>query len=152
MSNLSKTLTLIAMGAILTEKVRTDGKVSRQYYTAEFGDQSNPFGQSVKRVIWQQHSADGKTASWRAGNPAQVKLFIGKQVPAEIVCLQVPAYDVQGGDGVVRQATKYTTVVFAHETVNSVFKSAGHPLEENTVINTTVPAVQVSELQPSLQG
>lgn len=144
---MSKTLLLVAMSAILTEKSRTDGKVSRQYYTAEFQNPENPFGPSVKRVIWQQHNADGTQASWRAGNPTVVKGFLGKQIPGEIVCQEVPAYNINGTDGVTRQATKYTTVVFTHETIASVFKAAGHPLDAPAVSTATI----VKEENPAIK-
>ena len=129
---MNKVLVLLAISALSTEKTRKDGKVSRQYYTAEFQDPNNPFASTVKRVIWQQHNIDGTEAIWKGGNPEQISKFIGKQVPAEIVSRQVPAYTV--GENT---ATKYTTVVFGHETIESVFKSAGHEL----TIGATTPAV-----------
>jgi hypothetical protein len=135
---MNKILTLLAISALLTEKTRKDNKVSRQYYTAEFQDPNNPFAPTIKRVIWQQHNVDGTLAIWKGGNPEQISKFVGKQVPAEIVSRQVPAYLV--GENT---ATKYTTVVFAHETIESVFKSAGHDLSvENTApVANAAPAM-----------
>lgn len=131
---MKNTLILLAMSEILTEKVRKDNKVSRQYYTAEFQDQENPFAPTAKRTIFQAHSADGTTSFWKGGDPSQIKKFLQKPVPAEIVSRQVAPYQI--GENT---ATKYTTVVFGHETVESVFKSAGHDLNEMTT--TAAPSV-----------
>ena len=38
-----KTVILNSISEVKTEKSRTDGKVSRKYYTAYFSDASNPF-------------------------------------------------------------------------------------------------------------
>lgn len=133
-------LVLLAISAISTEKERKDGKVSRQFYIAEFQDPNNPFSETRKRTIFQQHNADGTKASWRAGNPDQVKKFLGKEIPGEIVSENVPEYDIVI-NGESRKANKYTTVVFSHETVESVFKAAGHALDAKS---TTVVASEVT--------
>jgi hypothetical protein len=139
-----KKLVLLAISAILTEKERTDSKVSRSYYTAEFQDPSNPFAPTVKRTIFQQHNADGTAASWRGGNPDIIKKFIGKEIPGEIVSKQVPEYDITIGSE-SRKASKYTTVVFAHETVEQVFKASGHDLNTSTAPTEEVVASAMSK-------
>lgn len=132
---MKKVLVLLAISAILTEKTRSDSKKSRQYYTAEFKDPENAFAPTVKRVIWQQHNVDGTETIWKGGDPEQVGKLVGKQIPAEIVSRQVQAYQVG-----TNTATKYTTVVFGHETVESVFKSAGHELTSEVPATPAVTA------------
>lgn len=131
-------LKLISISATKTEKSRTDGKISRQYYTATFGDSENPFAASVIRNIFQSHVGDeGKTAIWRGGNPSEVAQFIGKTIPGAIVTKLVVPYTI--GEKTVN---KYTTVVYFNEDVATVFKSCGHPLVENAVVAT--PSVKLN--------
>lgn len=118
-----KTVKLISISEVKTEKQRTDGKSSRQYYTAYFADVMNPFAKQIQRNIFQSHSADGKTANWRAGNPELVKNFIGKEIPGQFVNSKVEPYQIDG-----RTVTTYTTVVLEGENVDSIFKQSGHPI------------------------
>lgn len=117
-------LKLISISATKTEKARTDDKVSRQYYTATFGDSENPFVPSVIRNVFQSHVGDeGKTAVWRGGNPTEVAQFVSKTIPGAIVTRAVAPYTI--GE---RTVNKYTTVVYDNEDVAIVFKSCGHLL------------------------
>lgn len=141
MSNLK----LNAISPVKTEKegsVRTDGKINRQYYTATFSNPANPFGKTVSRTFWQQHSADGTTAEWKGGDPVQVRAFLGKLIPGSIVAKTVEPYEIIGLGGEVRYATTYTAVVLDGETVESVFKAQGK------VIVTEAIAEMVTEEEP----
>lgn len=120
-------LKLIGITEVKSEKKRSDKKVSRQYYTAEFADQSNPFAKTVKRNFFQTHNADGSAAEWRGASPEAVTPFIGKEIPGAIVSKAVEAYTIgEGADQ--RDASTYTTIVLGNENIESVFKGLGHPL------------------------
>lgn len=119
------TVKLNAISEVKTEKERSDAKVSRMYYTATFSNPANPFGKTVSRTFWQQHNADGSDASWKGGDPVQVRAFVGKTIPGSIVAANVEPYDIIGLGGEVRTATTYTTVVLDGELPESVFKSSG---------------------------
>jgi hypothetical protein len=124
------TVKLSSISDVRTEKVRTDGKVSREYFTATFTNPANPFAKGVSRVFWQQHNADGTNAEWKGANPRDVKQFIGKEIPGYIAARQVEAYDITGVDGSVREANTYTTVVLDGEVEASVFKASGKTVLE----------------------
>lgn len=115
-----KNVTLTKISEIKTEKSRTDGKVSRQYYTAYFADASNPFAPARQRNIFQTHNADGTACSWKSGDPAIVAQFVGKQIPGEFVNVTTKPYDVNG-----RMVTSYTTVLLAGENLKAVLKQSG---------------------------
>jgi hypothetical protein len=132
-------LKLVSISEVKTEKERVDGKVSRQYYSAMFSNPSNPFSRTVSRVFWQQHNNDGTSAEWRGANPAEVRLFIGKLIPGQIVSSQVEAYDITGSDGAIREANSYTTVVFEGENPVAVFKAAGKVMLQAAEITSNVP-------------
>lgn len=131
-------LKLVSISEVKTEKGRIDGKVSRQYYTAMFSNPSNPFAKTVSRTFWQQHNADGTSAEWRGANPSEVKTFIGKLIPGQIVSSQVEAYDITGNDGAIREANSYTTVVLDGENVVSVFKAAGKTMFQAAEVSAKV--------------
>lgn len=136
-------LILVAMSAIASEKVRKDGKVSRQFYTAEFSDPSNPFAKTVKRNFFQDHSADGKTAAWRGGNPETVKKFLNKEIPGSIVSKSVETYKVNEGQEDEREAKSFTTVILGNENEKSVFNTLGHPIVDATVVAVPAKSAQV---------
>jgi hypothetical protein len=143
MSNLK----LNAISPVKTEKegsARSDGKVNRQYYVATFSNPANPFGKTVSRTFWQQHSADGTTAEWKGADPVQVRPFLGKLIPGNIVAKTVEDYPIIGLGGEERYATSYTAVVLDGETVESVFKASGKIIVNETVsaaITTNEPAL-----------
>lgn len=136
-------LVLKSISEVKQEKARTDGKVSRSYYTAEFADNSNPFAPTVKRLIWQSHDGTGGV-NWKGGDPEVVAKFLNKPVPAKIVSRQIEPQQVII-DGKEVTVNKFTTVVFAHETIESVFASAGKVLlgAEQPVANVTANATAV---------
>lgn len=123
-------LKLISISPVKTEKARKDEKVSRQYYTAAFTNPANPFGKVVSRTFWQQHNADGTEATWKTGNPALVKDFVGKLIPGSIVSSKVEEYDITDSLGNTRAASTYTAVVLEGETAQSVFKASGKVMVE----------------------
>lgn len=136
------TLKLVSVSEVKTEKEgssRSDGKVNRQYYTAEFNNPANPFGKSVRRTFWQQHNADGTLAEWRGANPKDVSKFIGKEIPGRIVSGTTEAYEIISYGGEVREATTYTAVVLDGETPEAVFKASGKIL---LVAAQTIAAVE----------
>ncbi len=119
-----KTVTLISVGAIKTEKERKDGKVSRKYYTAYFMDSLNPFMKKQQRNIFQNHvGIEGKELSWKAGDPTIVSQFIGKQIPGQVVNSTVKPFKID--DKVVNS---YTCVVLDGEKLETILKQEGHEL------------------------
>lgn len=119
------TVKLNVISEVKTEKERSDAKVSRKYYTATFSNPANPFGKTISRTFWQQHNADGTKAEWKGADPVQVRAFIGKTIPGNIVAANVEPYDIIGLSGEARTATTYTTVVLDGELAETVFKSSG---------------------------
>ncbi len=122
-------LKLITMSEVKTEKSRTDGKISRQYYTAYFMDPMNPFAKQAQTNIWQDHNSDGTIAIWKSGDPSIVKQFIGKTVPGAIVNSEVEPYEIDG-----RIVETFTCVVLGHQTKAQAFKLAGHLLKSDKKI------------------
>jgi len=121
-----KTLKLISVTEIKSEKERKDGKVSREYFTAEFVDSSNPFAiKTVKRNFFQLHNADGSEATWGALNYSAIKSMVGKTFAGEVVNEPVAAYQIDG-----REVTSYTTVLLPGENKATIFKQLGHPLAQ----------------------
>ena len=94
----------------------------RGYCMATFSDPSNPFAVTRSRVLQQQMDADGNP-QWRTATPAQLKSWIGKQIPGEFVTRTVEPYTVNG-----RDCTTYTAVVLKGESIETIFRSAGHEL------------------------
>ena len=135
-------LKLVSISEVKTEKVRTDGKASRQYYSAVFSDPNNPFAKTVQRNFFQQHNADGTEGIWKGGNPSEVKQFIGKTIPGEIVSETVEAYQIDG-----RSVGTYSTVVLSGENKATVFKSCGHVI---AIAQTSVVAEKATEVAHGL--
>ena len=118
-----KTVKLVSISEVKTEKQRTDGKISRKYYTAYFADAHNPFAKQVQRNIFQSHSTDGTVATWKSGDPMLVKSFVGKEIPGQFVNSTVETYKIDD-----RDVSTFTTVVLEGENVNTIFKQNGHPI------------------------
>jgi len=97
-------------------------KDGRKYYIATFQDPTNPFGVERYRVISQQTDSAGN-AVWRSGNPAQIKQFVGKLIPGDIVSNEVEEYTV--GDNTVNF---YSCVVLKGENIETIFKQQGHEI------------------------
>lgn len=132
------------------EKPRKDGKVSREHLTLSVEDAANPF-RTVKRTIFQQHSLDGKTASWKVSPDRIADLISKKQpIPGEIVTRNVkrfPVLDASGnqmkdGKGNSVYGSQYTALILEGESVERIFKAAGHELEAEAA-----PAAQPAQLQ-----
>ena len=112
---------------LVDDKDGVNGKLNltsdgRKYYIAVFRDPSNPFGAERTRVIAQTTDSEDNPV-WKAGNPALIKQFVGKNIPGDIVTKSVVPYTVDG-----REVMSYTSVVLKGETITSVFKSQGHQL------------------------
>lgn len=116
-------LKLVSITEPKAEKARVDEKVSRMYYTATFSNPLNPFGKTVSRTFWQQHNADGTQATWKGADPVQVRPFVGKLIPGQIVAANVEPYEIDGSTG--RTATTFTSVVLDGEIAEQVFKASG---------------------------
>lgn len=129
-----KTVKLISISEVKTEKVRTDGKVSRKYYTAYFADSLNPFAKQTQRNIFQDHNQDGTVAIWKSGDPAIVKNFIGKEIPGQIVNCSVAPYDING-----RMVDSFTTVLLDGEKLSAILKQSGHTMAESAVVKQQSP-------------
>lgn len=126
---------LTKISEVKTEKERSDKKVSRQYYTAEFSDPSNPFNAPRIRNFYQQHNVTGDACAWKGAEPSKVVQFLNKTIPGAIVKRNVAPYKVEGSENT---ATKFTTVCLAHEDITAVFKAAGHTIieDQESVSNT----------------
>ena len=111
------------------DKDGVEGKLNvtsddRKYYVATFREEDNPFGIERNRVISQVMDSQGN-ATWRSGNPALIKKFIGKTIPAAIITRSVEPYAV--GDNTV---DTYSCVVLKGESISTIFKSQGHELSD----------------------
>lgn len=138
------------------EKNRVDGKISREYCGITFSEAisdgkgglyANPFRTGF-RNIFQNHSADGKSARWKV-TPAQLELLKDKSlaIPGEIITKKVEKFPVLGADGKQNKdkqgnlvfADKYTAVVLEGESVEQVFSAAGHRIV-GELSSTEVPS------------
>lgn len=138
---LANSLTLVSISEVKTEKERVDSKKSRDYYTAEFRDVSNPFAPTVKRNFFQAHDESGANTMWKGADPKSVAGFIGKQIPGQIVRATVLPYQI--GD---RTVDSYTTAILSHENVERVFKAAGHELVDMATGEIAVAAEDMTIL------
>lgn len=146
--NNNQTMVLASMTEVKIEKVRTDGKVSRKYYTARFTDPSNPFAPAVSRNIWQQHNNDGTSADWKVGNPDLVRTFLQKEIPGKVVSAEVTPYFIPSENGKSEHegikgnwVNRYSVPVFANESVETVFKQLGHELATEGVTERASAAI-----------
>jgi len=135
MNTVGKMLLLITIGALQT------AKDSRQYYDAEFRDVANPFLPSKTRRFWQQLDGQGNPV-WKGANPDQVKSFLNKQIPGEILTLEVEPYEIDLDNGETRTVNTYTAVVMGGELPAAVFKSLGR-----TVVSNEAEAAAIVEEQ-----
>ncbi len=130
-----KTVILNSISEVKTEKSRTDGKVSRKYYTAYFSDASNPFALKRQRNFFQDHNADGTLATWKSGDPAFVGKYVGKEIPGEFINATVSPYKI--GENTV---TSYTAVVLSGEKLSNIVKAQGHVLAETAQVAVSASA------------
>lgn len=102
--------------------ITSDGRL---YLIGEFENPNDPFGGVTTRMIGQQLTTnpDGsKTPTWKV-NLANIRASIGKPVEGNIVSAECEPYELNG-----RIVNRYTAVVFARESAEQIFKSAGHPM------------------------
>lgn len=131
-----KTVKLISISEVKTEKSRTDGKVSRKYYTAYFSDASNPFAPKRQRNFFQDHNADGTVATWKSGDPAVVSQYVGKDIPGEFINATVTPYELNG-----KMVNSYTAIVLSGEKLSNILKAQGHSLAETAPVEATAEAL-----------
>jgi hypothetical protein len=107
----------------------------------ELEDNSNPFQKRrATKSIFQQKDVNGDFR-WRGLNPKEFKQLEGKFIPGSFVTREVPGYMINGN-----LCHTYTSFVAPNESVEAVFKAAGHLLlnvDETTgeVINAATMAV-----------
>lgn len=132
-----KTVKLNSISEVKTEKERKDGKVSRKYYTAYFSDATNPFAPARQRNFFQSHNVDGTIATWKSGDPAIVKQYIGQSIPGEFINAAVKPYEVNG-----KMVTSFTAVVLSGEKLSSILAQQGVELAgAASVVVETVEAL-----------
>lgn len=116
-------LRIIAVGE---EKTASD---TRKYFPVTFRE---GFGlRAGTRNFWEQFRRDQKTGLptsekyWERGNRAEAieAMNEGEALDGKKVSLRVEPYQIPGSSNT---ATRYSTIVFADENVESVFASAGH--------------------------
>lgn len=124
---------VVAISDLKTEKVRIDGKPSREYLTLQFST-NNPLIPVVTRNFWQNHVSnnDGTfRVEWRLGaTPEAIAQMKGMTLDGSIVCRKVKPYEIPNGTDTPTIAQSYTTVVFDEEDVARVFRQSGRMLAE----------------------
>jgi len=98
---------------------------------------------SKTRRFWQQLNGAGEPV-WKGANPDQVKSFLNKQIPGEIVTLEVEPYEIDLENGETRTVNTFTAVVMGGELPSAVFKSLGR-----TVVSKAAEAAEIVEGQPA---
>jgi hypothetical protein len=121
-----KQLRVESVSEVKKEKSRTDGKVSREFYTAMYSDAENPFIKWRTRNFFQQHSPDGTEVYWRGANPVNARAMIGKTIHGEILKVPVDMYKIVDANGQEREVDNFTIVIFDGESIEEVVKSYGH--------------------------
>jgi hypothetical protein len=132
-----KTVKLLSIGEILTETRTKDEKASRQYYVAKFMDSLNPFAAVRQRTVFQDHNADGTIAFWKSGDPSIVKNYVGKEIPGQIVNVNVESYKIDD-----RDTNTFTTVLLDGESLKTILKQNGH-------VMALAPTVKVADAEPA---
>lgn len=123
------------------QKARKDNKISLEYITVKVVDDSNLLAiHETTRNFTQEHSNDGKSASWGAFNVAGSKGLIGKKMPGTIYKETVLPYEVIGSDGTKRNVDTFTTYILSSEDKKQVFKQLGHPITEVQVESVELTA------------
>jgi hypothetical protein len=118
--------------------ITSDGRL---YFLVDVANPANPFDGRRSRMISQQFNSANE-AEWRV-DPASIRSLIGTVVGGDVVRHDVEPYELDG-----RMLTSYTTVVFAHESPETVFKQAGHPIKETQpVVESVKPAVKVESTE-----
>jgi len=130
-------LNLIRVSDLKTEKVRKDDKVSRQYFTIYVVDAANPFTSGAQRNIYQNHSADGKTAFWKTIDFKGAKALVGQSLEGEVSRLEVKPYDIDG-----RMASSYTCLILKGEDPATIARQSGHEMVFSAPVATEVEKEQ----------
>ncbi len=154
MSNKKAMLIITNVIPAKLEKERSDKKASRMYVGTTFAQAlegpdgkayANPFRTGF-RNIFQRHSADGKSASYKVTPDQLNALKDGKlAIPGEIITKSVEQFPVLGADGKQNKtkdgqlvfASKYSAVVLEDEDVKAVFLAAGHKITGDAVEATS---------------
>ena len=114
--------------------VSSDG---RRYLIGVFSDPENPFGNQVIRSIAEQ-SANSPDFE---GKVKAIRSMIGQTTKGDIVTAKCEPYDING-----RQVNTYTAVVFGHENIETVFRNAGHPIQDVTKVAAIQPVAATEDL------
>jgi len=141
-----KSLKVISISPVNTEKQRVDGKPSRQYYTITFADALNPFKKHVSRVFFQVYDERRNVNRWNIATPENASALVGQTIPGEIVSAKVERYPVLKNDGSQQTdkngnpvyADTFTVIKFDGETLDSLLKNSGHKLAAQTQSTTEV--------------
>jgi hypothetical protein len=89
----------------------------------ELEDRSNPFlVRRATKSIFQQKDNDGKYR-WRGATPKEFSKLVGQPIPGSFETRGVEGYMINGN-----LCHTYTSFVTPNETVETVFKAAGHVL------------------------
>ena len=89
----------------------------------ELEDRSNPFQvRKAVKSVFQQKDAEGKFR-WRGATPKEFKKLEGQTIPGTFVTREVQGYMINGN-----LCHTYTSFVAPNESVEAVFKAAGHVL------------------------
>jgi hypothetical protein len=89
----------------------------------ELEDRSNPFlVRRATKSIFQQKDNDGKFR-WRGATPKEFSNLVGQTIPGSFETRAVEGYMINGN-----LCHTYTSFVTPNETVETVFKAAGHVL------------------------
>jgi hypothetical protein len=114
-----KTVKILAINVINC----SDGS---EMLSVKFSDLANPFAKPVTRNFKQQKNAAGDWA-YQFDRDA---IKVGMSLPGEIKSFATEPYDITSGDGTVRSANSYTTVILGHEAGKeaSILKAAGKVL------------------------
>lgn len=131
-----KSLKVISVTPVNTEKARKDGKPSRQYYTITFADALNPLKKHSSRTFFQIFDEKRGVNRWNIATPEAASSLIGQTIPGEIVTSAVETYPVLKSDGTQQidkngspvYANKFTVVKFEGEALSDLLKSSGHKI------------------------
>ena len=126
-----KKVKLLSISTIKTEKERTDGKVSRKFYTAYFMNSSNPFAKPLQRNIFQQHvGEEGKEVNWKGGDPAIISTYVGKELDGQFISnIFVKPYEVSG-----KMVNTTSVILLDGEKLETILKQAGHELANASIV------------------
>ena len=110
-----------------TAQVSADGKYNvmkdgRLYFMIVVADALNPFGPTRQRMISQQFNSTTNLPEWKVDlDDIKAAMEAKAVIPGDIVTMEVAPYEVGKN-----KATSYSSVVFKHETAESVFLNSGH--------------------------